>query len=104
MIKAAAFVPRDDRLSVYRVKNYAQKKIWDVADKFVTALRSDGKEVLARVDTVAKTYTNIGLSFDANGNPHPRHADVINWPNDKAGKKQKALELLQKHPTLVNKN
>lgn len=100
-LKAAAFIPKEDRLSVYRTVGYTEKKIWDVAYKYVTSLRADGKAVLARADIGAVSFTDVGLAFDANGEPHPRHADVINWPADKAEKKQKALELIQKLPKLI---
>jgi hypothetical protein len=38
---------------------------------------------------------NLGLTFDPDGKPHPRHANVIGWP-DPIVKKHELKNLQQK--------
>jgi len=50
----------------------------------------------ARATGDAGQFLNQGLSFDANGDPHPRHADVIGWPAEKHAQKNVAREIADK--------
>jgi hypothetical protein len=50
----------------------------------------------ARGTVDAGQFFNQGLSFDANGDPHPRHADVIGWPAEKHARKDVAREIADK--------
>lgn len=93
--------PRDKKLSVYRVKNYTEKKIWWLADKFVTALRTDRRLVLGRADLPASSYLEVKLEFDADGKPHKRHVNVIGWPNDKLRCNEIALFLAENCNNLI---
>jgi hypothetical protein len=38
------------------------------------------------VATAAEILAN-DIKFDANGVPHPRHVDLVNWPADKHARK-----------------
>ena len=42
----------------------------------------------------AKAILEAGLTFDADGKPHPRHANVIGWdPLEKHVRKQQAVNI-----------
>ena len=40
--------------------------------------------------------TNLGLGFEVNGEPYPRHADIVGWHDDKNQRQMKALDLANK--------
>lgn len=69
-----------NNLSAYRTKVCDNLEIWDIAKKFVTELRPDHKEVLARADVQARIYKEFKLMCNPNGNPHPRHVNIEGWP------------------------
>jgi len=94
-IYPAAFLPskKTANTSVYRVESLPETRIWQLAEKFVTALRADKKRVLARADIKAKTAFHQDLAIQPDRLPHPRHANIINWPTDRSAQKAKALEL-----------
>lgn len=51
------------------------------------------KSIIGRGDLNAGIITSVGLSIIAAPSPHPRHANVTNWPNDRATQKLRAMEL-----------
>jgi len=94
-VSQAAFLPspRTNDTSVYRVKDWTDSKIWWAADNFVTALRTDKRKVMARADTTAERIFEQELNVEAHPTPHPRHANISGWPDDRSSRKSKALEL-----------
>jgi hypothetical protein len=47
----------------------------------------------ARATASAAAFLERNLSFDPDGHPHPRHANVIGWPEEKHARKNLAREL-----------
>ncbi|MEK7679349.1 MAG: hypothetical protein AAB356_04070 [Deltaproteobacteria bacterium] len=81
-VRHSAFkLPRGkSALSVYRTKGMVDREIWDIARRFVTELRPDRKDVLARGDLQACIYKELKLRFSVDGKPHPRHVNIEGWP------------------------
>ncbi len=75
-------IPNNRKFSVYRTKDLNEHGIWELAQKFVTELRSDHKEVLARAELKAFAYKEVNLFLHPDGNPHPRHVNVEGWPSE----------------------
>jgi hypothetical protein len=51
--------------------------------------------MLGRADFNSSVVFKEGLKLRATLLPHPRHADLTEWPQDKAHQKDKALALAQ---------
>ena len=93
--KPEAFKPssKTSNLSVYRTTSLTEQDIWGIAREYVENRRADGKQMIARGDLSAQHYNEQSLQFDADGAPHPRHANVVNWPSEKSQIKMIAAEL-----------
>jgi hypothetical protein len=102
-VSPAAFMPstKTKATSVYRTSCCGEGRIWRIGELFVERKRKDEREILARADTQAARVFQEGLRIDAHLLPHPRHADLANWPDDKAQQKDKALALAQAAILLV---
>lgn len=95
-LSSAAFMPaRNGRTSVYRTSGCAEKRIWLLGLLFVERKRKDKVNIIGRADVDSKIVFQANLNIRPLLRPHPRHADLTNWPNDKAQQKDKALALAQ---------
>lgn len=96
-ISPAAFMPspKTFTISIYRTTGCRERKVWLIGDLFVAHYRTDPRKLVARADLDAGSFFDQGLIIVPNPSPHPRHADVTNWPNDKAQQKIKAIALAQ---------
>lgn len=72
-----------NNISVYRTKDMSIPEIWNLAQNEVTMRRSDHAEVLAMARISVREVESVGLRIDPNGVPHPRHANIENWPLQK---------------------
>ena len=84
--------PRTLRMSVYRTDGLDEAGVWRIADEFVATAE---KPVIARADLEAREYLSQQLSFDPDGIPHPRHANVIGWSDEQSFQKVIALQLAE---------
>ena len=59
--------------------------------------------ILARADLLAQTVYSQDLRIVPHPLPHPRHANIVNWPNEESSehRKAKALLLAQKSSLIV---
>jgi hypothetical protein len=72
------------KTSVYRTQECADHEIWQIGENCVTKARKDGQRVLARADLKANDIlSKAGLLIQPSPTPHPRHADIINWPDSR---------------------
>lgn len=95
-ISPAAFMPaRDGSTSVYRTSGCAEKRIWQLGFIFVERKRRDRVKIVGRADVNSQIVYDEDLRIQPSLRPHPRHADLVNWPDDKAQQKDKALALAQ---------
>lgn len=93
-ISAAAFLPgKTQDTSVYRTNRCSEKKVWLLGNLFVELLRKDGRTIIARGDVTSKTVWDQDLKIVSTPHPHPRHAVVCNWPDDKSRQKIKAMTI-----------
>jgi hypothetical protein len=88
-ISPQAFSPRAPKplstipkSSVYRTEGCSDEEIWLIGEKYVAEKRQDGQKVLARADVSADVIlSSAGLVIEPAPTPHPRHADIVNWPD-----------------------
>lgn len=74
-------LPRaSNSLSAYRTRDLQDLEIWEIARTFVTEKRPDKRKVLARAELSAGILTDSKLRLNADGNPHPRHVNIEDWP------------------------
>ena len=66
--------------SVYRTDEIDSAEVWRICAAHVDSATCTIK---ARATTAASEFTQRSLVFDADGKPHPRHANVIQWPATK---------------------
>lgn len=72
-------------MSVYRARGATPAELWSICERYVDRPEV-GRRAKARGTCEASVVMGAGLSFDANGVPHSRHADVIGWPDMKLAK------------------
>jgi len=65
-------------VSVYRTLGLQEHEIWTIGTEFVADVR--GKPLLGRADLLAGTVFAEKLSVTGTSTPHPRHANIGNWP------------------------
>jgi hypothetical protein len=97
-IAPQAFLPHKvtRETSVYRTNGCSEKRVWLLGDLFVTRLRKDAPALIGRGDVLSQAVFAEGLKIVAFRSPHPRHAVLRNWPNEKAHQRIKAIALAQK--------
>ena len=92
-VKYSAFMPPPNRrLSVFRIDGLAENDVWEIGE------RIGGKRtlpLLARADIKVSFVAETGLKMDADEIP-PRHANIIDWPDDHSAVILKAKELARK--------
>jgi hypothetical protein len=82
-----ALVPRLNRqklrweTSAHRIDGLRAELIWALGYRYVEDLSKD-RQIRARASGVASFVTERGLQWDVNGQPYPRHADIIGWSVD----------------------
>jgi len=90
-VSPQAFSPRTPKppstiakTSVYRTEGCNDDEVWLIGEKYVTEKRQDGQRVLARADVSADVIlSSAGLLIEPAPTPHPRHADIVNWPDSR---------------------
>jgi len=80
-VKFNAFMPPPTgRLSVYLVSGIPESEIWEIGDVHVgNAL---GRPILGRADLQLAPISECGLTIEPAPHPHPRHANIVGWPNE----------------------
>ena len=54
-----------------------------------------GKPIPARADIGAKAVSDNRLAVDADGIPHPSHANIVGWPGSRSAQKLVAIRLAE---------
>jgi hypothetical protein len=81
------------KTSIYRTKELAEAEVWTLGDDYVTKLHSGHLSVLARADTQAQKILELDLKIDPDGVPHPRHANIVSWPDGQEVRQMNAVSL-----------
>jgi len=86
------------RTSVYRIDGCTSEEIWLIGEEFVSKRRLDKRPVRARADIEAQTIFSENLQVAPVPTPHPRHADIVLWPEqpEKHLEKANAMALTAK--------
>jgi len=94
-LRPQAFLPapRTRTTSVYRTKGCSEDMIWQLGDRFVTALHREKRPVIGRGDIPAQVVLDQDLRIVSSPTPHARHADILNWPPEEDLLLMKATEL-----------
>ena len=97
-VRPAAFLPstKAGNISIYRTSRCGEWRIWTIGDLFVTRRRPDKVILRARGDVAVHIILHQGLNVAADPHPHPRHALVANWPDDKPQRKIRAMVLAER--------
>jgi hypothetical protein len=99
----AAFLPNaKGETSVFRTNRCTEKKVWLLGELFVARARKDGRPVIARADVNSETILDENLKIVSTPDSHPRHADICNWPDERARQRIKAMALAQKATLRLN--
>jgi hypothetical protein len=87
-VSGQAFMPRKPkppdttyRTSVYRIDSCTSEEIWSIAEEYVSKRRLDARRVLARADVLVQAISAENLQIQPVPTPHPRHADIVEWPH-----------------------
>ena len=96
-VRHNAFMPPSNlRLSVYRSSGLSEATIWELGNQNVAAPR--GKPLVGRADILASDVSDSdeALKLEPDPEPHPLHANIIGWPEQKDKQKLIALKLASK--------
>ena len=94
-VKHNAFLPPPSmKLSVFRIDNLSESKIWEIGQKRVVNKIIPPRNLYGRADIKTLNILETGLEIHLDNIP-PRHADIVNWPNEKSKRKEIALELAE---------
>ena len=90
--KYGLFLPNQKgATSVYRINGLRDDEIWQIGRDYVAAPR--GGSLIARADVAVSVVNGAGLRVDPQPAPHPRHADIVDWPEGRDDKVQRAQDI-----------
>jgi len=91
-VRHNAFMPnRNGETSVYRTSELEDDTIYNIGKNFVADIIN--KPLLGRADIIATNVFQKNLQVLSIPQPHPRHANITSWPEDKSERKLIAVEL-----------
>lgn len=82
---------KDSETSIYRTGGLSEDDAFELGRQYVT--KPLGTTLNARADLLAGKIFESGLKFKPHTKPHPRHASIINWPQDVEDQRDIAFEL-----------
>ena len=87
-----AFMPnRNGETSIYRTIDLSEKEIYEIGQRYVAEVL--GKGLLGRAEIVVSTILEQNLRVEPHPDPHPRHANIVDWPEDQSKSRLIAIEL-----------
>jgi hypothetical protein len=78
--------------SVFWRDGLTEQQIWDCG-RWVEQRPNDGSTLKARGDLGLQSVIDAGLAVEPDTRDHPRHANIIGWPEDKEQRVAKAQKL-----------
>lgn len=72
--------------SVYRTSGLSEGEVWEICRVWYELI--GGVTAIGRGEGRARSVTEANLDFDADGKPHPRHANIIRWEDDPSKSKE----------------
>ena len=91
-VKHNAFMPNKNReVSLYRTTGLGEAQIYEIGQRYVADMWK--KSLLGRAEIVVSNILKHGLRVQADPNPHPRHANIVDWPEDESKHRMIAIEV-----------
>lgn len=91
-VKHNAFMPnRQGKTSVYRVIDLDDEEIFEIGRRFVADELK--KLLMGRADILVSKILDRELMVELDPTPHPRHANIVDWPEDESKHRLIAPEL-----------
>ena len=82
---------RDGEMSVYRTIDLDDPDIFEIGQHYVADIQN--KPLLGRADIKALKILEKDLSVISDPDPHPRHANIVDWPEEREKYRLIAVEL-----------
>ena len=82
--------------SVFRIDDLSDSETWRIGKDVVlaaVAMNHNKRTLYGRGDIQVDDIFNVGLSVVPSPEPHPKHADIVKWPEDKIERKTLATHL-----------
>ena len=95
-VRHNAFMPnRQGKNSLYRIDDlHPDEEIFKIGEDYVA--KPQRKPLLGRADIVSSVIMDLELRIEPAPDPHPRHADIVDWPADDSKHKLIAIEIAEK--------
>ena len=94
-VKYGAYMPTGTgEASIYRTTELGEPEIWKIGREYVE--KSTNRNLRARGDSAAAVIMDTGLDIKPDNVPHPRHANIVNWPSPKDEQKLLAIQIANK--------
>ena len=91
-VRHNAFIPSPSgEVSVYRTTGINDSEIYQIGNEFFADIT--GKPLMGRADIVASEIAKRELRIEPDEEPHPRHANICGYPDEKSRQKLIAVEL-----------
>src|SRR6266446_9782984 len=91
IVRHSAFIPPENlRKSVYWTSGITEEEIWSIGDEYVAPSRGP---LHGRADFNSLAAYREGLAIELTEKPHPRHADIVNWDEDRKKARLQAVKL-----------
>jgi hypothetical protein len=88
LVKPKAFLPDPTgETSVFRTLSLTAQEIWAIGN----SIRGEKCKAYGNINAAA--VRRVGLAVNAATEDHPRHAVIVDWPQDKAKRLSLALQL-----------
>lgn len=85
---------RQGETSIYRIDGLSDSEINEIGENYVSKLLD--KPLLGRAEIFVSEVIEHNLNVVSAPNPHARHANITNWPNEREAVRMIAVELSAK--------
>lgn len=87
--------------STHRIAGLPDAQLWELG---YSCVENPAEKRVVKASGIGKfeLVTGQGLALDVNGEPYPRHVDIVNWPDDKNVRLMRATEIADKLRLLVD--
>jgi hypothetical protein len=82
---------REGKTSVYRIIGLGNPEIFEIGRHFVAEKMN--KRLFGRADIKVSKILEKDLSVISDPDPHPRHANIVGWPEEREKYRLIAVEL-----------
>lgn len=100
-VRYNAFMPaRDNKYSVFNIKNLEEKEIWSIGMDYVAKIQQ--KPLLARAEIFVKNVKELSLDVESEPSTHERHANICSYPQERSEIQMIATELSNRARLVMN--